>query len=125
MATKKEYTKEERIKKEVTRMNRILKQEEVDESKVKALDGVIQRAAFLKIACEDFEVFLLENGHTEPFQQSPQVPPFNKIRAEATLHQSSVKDYKSLMKQIADTLDIVGNKNLLDDGFDEWNKGDQ
>lgn len=125
MATKKEYTKQERIKKEITRIKNILKQEEVDESKAKALDGVIQRAAFLKIACEDFEVFLLEHGHTEPFQQSPHVPPFNKIRAEATLHQNSVKDYKSLMKQIADVLDIVGNKNLLDDGFDQWNKGDR
>lgn len=123
MVIKKEYTKEERIKREINRIKRVLKDADVDENKVKALEGVIQRAGFLRIACEDFEKDLLENGFTEPFQQSPNVPPFDKKRVIAELYGTSIKDYKSLCKQIADAFEHKVNVNLINDGFDDFVNG--
>lgn len=123
MTTKKEKTKEERIKTEIARIKRVLKEAEVDENKVKALEGIIKRASFLMVACEEFEVYLLENGHTEPFQQSPNLPPYNKIRAEATLYANSFKDYKNACKQITDTFAENTSKvnvNVMSDGFDDF-----
>jgi len=123
MVIKKELSKSDRIKKEVNRIKRLLKVAEVDDNRIKVLEGLIQRAGFLRIACEDLEEYLLEHGHTEPFQQSTNLPPYNKIRAEATLHASSVKDYKAICKQITDSFEQKVNVNLIDDGFESFLAG--
>lgn len=122
LATKKEKTKAERIRAEVNRLKRILKAAEVDENKFKLVEPLFERASFLRMTCEDLEAYLLEYGYTEPFQQSPNLPPYNKQRVEATLMFQANKDYKTIMKQIADILDVKASV-IKDDGFDEWNRG--
>lgn len=124
MANKQVVTKGDRIKREVGRIKRILKTANVDENKVKALEGVINRAGFLRVTCEEFEKYLLEHGFTEPFTQSANIPPYNKKRAEADLYATSIKDYKAICKQISDAFDTPKlNINLIDDGFESFLKG--
>ncbi|WP_447402336.1 hypothetical protein ACE1MS_11790 [Lysinibacillus sp. fkY74-1] len=123
MANRRVYTREDKIKREVGRIKRLLKAADVDENKVKALEGVIQRAGFLRVMCEEFEAYLLEHGFTEPFTQSANIPPYNKKRAEADLYATSLKDYKALCKQITDAFESKMNINLIDDGFDAFVNG--
>lgn len=122
MATKKDKTKVERITAEKNRLKRILKNAEVDDNKLKAVEGLIERAAFLKIQCEEFELDLLENGYTEMFTQSKDVEGYERERPTARLYATTVKDFKTTMKQIVEVLGTKANV-IKDDGFDEWNKG--
>jgi len=123
VATKKEKTKSELITAEKNRLKRILKAAEVDDNKLKAVEGLIDRAGFLKIQCEIFEADLLQKGYTEKFTQNPNGSnPYERERPTARLYATTVKDYKTTMKQIIEVLGTKANV-IKDDGFNEWNRG--
>ncbi|OXS73225.1 hypothetical protein B1B04_13145 [Lysinibacillus sp. KCTC 33748] len=123
MAVKKKKTKTERITAEKNRLKRILKAAEVDDNKLEAVEGLVERASFLKIQCEEFERDLLENGYVEMFTQNPDGSgAYERERPTAKFYATTVKDYKTTMKQIIEVLGTKANV-IKDDGFDEWNRG--
>lgn len=109
--------KASRIRKEITRLNKIFVIKS-DEEKA-YLEGLIKRAAFMRCNLEDMEKDLNEKGFTEMFTQSAQAPPYERERPMARMYNSLNKNYQTLMKQLSDFVDRT-EKAPEDDGFDDF-----
>ena len=99
---KKEKTKEERIKAEERRIVNIYKDLK-DDKKLKAAQGLIQRAAYMRITLEDYERDILANGSTEKFSQGDQEP-YDRKRPVADLYNTMNTSYQKIVKQLTDFL---------------------
>lgn len=67
-------------------------------------DGLIKRAAYMRITLEDYEADLDANGYVEQFTQSEKTDPYERERPVARLYNTMNKNYQSIMKQLADKL---------------------
>lgn len=119
MASKKETTKDERIKKEERRLKRIYKN--IDKDNKAIIDGLIQRAAYMRVTLEDWEEDIIENGVTEMFTQSEKTEPYERERPVARLYNTMNKNYQSLIKQLSDLVPKEApTKGVEDDGFADF-----
>lgn len=91
--------KEKKIKKEVKRLKGIFK--DLEPNKLKTVDALIARAAFITVNLQDLEDELNERGWTEWYEngrnQSGQ-----KKSAAADAHISLTKNLNAIMKQLLD-----------------------
>ncbi|WHP40759.1 hypothetical protein QIX46_19735 [Lysinibacillus boronitolerans] len=117
MATKKEMTKTERITKEERRLKRHYKDLQLDKKAI--TDGLIRRAAFMRVTLEDMEVDLDTNGFYELFSQSENQDPYERERPVARQYQTMNKNYQSIIKQLSDLLPKEATKEP-DDGFESF-----
>lgn len=117
MARKKELSKDERIKKEEKRLRKIYA--EVDKDNKAIIDGLIQRAAYMRVTLEDWEKDINENGYYEMFTQSEKTDPYERERPVARLYNTMNKNYQSIIKQLSD---LVPKQEVKkdDDGFDSF-----
>jgi hypothetical protein len=115
---KKELTKDERIKKEVRRLNRIYKDIAKDNKAI--IDGLIQRAAYMRITLEDWEKDIMENGCIEMFTQSEKTDPYERERPVARLYNTMNKNYQSIIKQLTDLIPKEVKVVDEDDGFEDF-----
>lgn len=117
MARNKELTKNERISAEEKRLRRIYKN--IDKDNKAIIDGVIQRAAYMRVTLEDYEKDLDDNGYVEMFSQSEKTEPYERERPVARLYNTMNKNYQSIIKQLSDLvpkeIKVVEN-----DGFDDF-----
>jgi len=120
VASKRQLTVDERIKKEVLRLKRIYKN--IDKDNKAIIDGLIQRAAYMRVTLEDWELDIMENGCTEMFTQSINTPPYERERPVARLYNTMNKNYQSIIKQLSDLVPKPEPKQE-DDGFDEFVNG--
>jgi len=97
---KKELSKDERIRREIKRVNDIYR--EISEKERAAIEGLIRRAAFMRVTLEDMEADLDENGFTEMFSQSAEVAPYERERPMARLYNTMNKNYQGIMKQLTE-----------------------
>lgn len=94
--------KDKRIKNEITRLNRLFKN--IDDNKKNTVVGLIQRAAYLRITLEDFEVDLDEKGFVEWFKQGKDQDPYERKRPVADLYNTMNTSYQKAIKQLTDLL---------------------
>lgn len=120
MATNKELTKEERIKKEYNRMKRILKN--VPKDKLKVADGVIKRAAFMQVTLEDLEEDINQNGTVESFSQKEGIE-YDRERPAARIYNTTIKNYSAACKQLFDLLPDGDKTKSAADELMEFVKG--
>ena len=113
-------TKEERIRSEKNRLNRLFKG--LEEKKKKLAVGLIERAAFMRVELEDLEADLKENGWTEPFQQSEKVEPYDRARPQGQTYNTMNASYQKIMRQLHDMLTQEPVK-AKDDGFEDFITG--
>ena len=99
----KETTKAKRIKAEERRLTKIYG-ELKSERKLKIAQGLIQRAAFMKIELEECEKDIVENGMTEKFSQSENQEPYDRKRPVADLYSAYNTSYQKIIKQLTDLL---------------------
>ena len=118
MASKRELAADERIKKEVLRLKRIYKN--IDKDNKAIIDGLIQRAAYMRVTLEDWELDIMKNGCTEMFTQSINTPPYERERPVARLYNTMNKNYQSIIKQLSDLVPKPEPKQEDDDGFDDF-----
>ena len=118
MANKTELSKDERIKKEEKRLKRIYKN--IDEDKKAIIDGLIQRAAYMRVALEDWEKDIMENGYIEMFTQSEKTDPYERERPVARLYNTMNKNYQSIIKQLTDLMHKEAKVVDEDDGFNDF-----
>lgn len=113
-------TKEQRIKTEKSRLNRIYK--EVPKESKSIIEGLINRAAFMRITLEDMELDLDTNGFVELFSQSEKTDPYDRERPVARLYNTMNKNYQSIIKQMTDLVPKQELKQQKDegDGFEEF-----
>jgi len=117
VANKKELTKDERILKEERRLKKIYK--DIDKDKIGIVEGLIQRAAYMRVTLEDWERDIMENGHIEMFTQSINTPPYERERPVARLYNTMNKNYQSIIKQLGDLVP-KDTKVVEDDGFEDF-----
>ena len=120
MATKTELNQDERILKEVRRLNRIYKN--IDKDNKAIIDGLIQRAAYMRVTLEDWEEDIVKNGCTEMFTQSINTPPYERERPVARLYNTMNANYQKIIKQLSDLVPKEAPAKGVedDDGFNEF-----
>lgn len=91
-----------RIKKEENKLKKIFKN--LDENKMKTVEGLIKRAAFMRASLEDFEVDLDLKGFVEEFAQSDKQEPYERKRPVADLYNTMNTSYQKIIKQLTDLL---------------------
>lgn len=115
-----EKTKEERIRSERQRLKRLYKQ--MESSKMTLATGLIERAAFMRVECEDLEEDLRTNGWTEPFQQAKGMEPYDRARPQGQAYQSLNGNYQKIIRQL-DAMLPAGAVGAAGDGFDDFVAG--
>lgn len=95
---------------------------ELDETKTMLAEGLIERAAFMRVECEDLEADLKENGWVEEFQQAKGMDPYDRARPQGQAYQSLNKNYQAIIKQL-DSMLPQSAPMLKDDGFDAFVQG--
>ncbi|MBJ8027753.1 hypothetical protein [Bacillus cereus group sp. N21] len=119
MATKKELTKEDRVKKEINRLKRIYK--EMPKDTLMVVEGLIVEAADLRVRLEDIRKDLDENGYDEMFSQSETQEPYERERPAARRYIAMNKSYQTIMKQLGDYIPKPDTKKKEeDDGFERF-----
>lgn len=118
MESKKDETKEARIKKEQSRIKRFCKN--VDSKKKGTVEGLIQRAAYLRITLEDFEKDLDENGFVEMFRQGENQEPYERKRPVADLYNTMNTSYQKAIKQLTDLIPKEEKPVADGDDFDNF-----
>ena len=119
MDKKKELTKDERIIKEERRLKRIYKN--IDKDNKAIIDGLIQRAAYMRVTLEDWEKDIMENGYYEMFTQSEKTDPYERERPVARLYNTMNANYQKIIKQLSDLVPKEApTKGVEDDGFADF-----
>ena len=106
-----EYTKTEKIAKETRRLKKIFK--DLEPNKLKTVDALIARAAFITISLQDLEEELNENGWTEEYQNGAYQTGLKKSAA-ADVHISLTKNLNAIMKQLLDLVPAAQKKSRLE-----------
>jgi|LauGreDrversion4_2_1035121.scaffolds.fasta_scaffold37641_4 hypothetical protein len=96
-----ELTKDDRVRKEILRIKKLLR--ELPEDRLKIADGIIRRAAFMQVTLEDLEDDIKVNGTTENFSQARDIE-YDRERPSVRIYNTLVKNYAAAMKQIVDML---------------------
>lgn len=117
VATKKELSKSERITNEEKRLRK--NYNDIQSDKLAIVDGLIRRAAYMRVTLEDMEIDLDTNGFYELFSQSENQEPYERERPVARQYQTMNKNYQSIIKQLADLLPKEVSKEE-DDGFESF-----
>ena len=113
---------QERIKKEERRLKRIYR--DIPKENKSIVEGLIQRAAYMRIALEDWEIDIMENGIVEMFTQSVKTEPYERERPIARLYNTMNKNYQSIIKQLGDLVPKVPvRKDKESDGFESFVAG--
>lgn len=113
-------TKEERVRSERQRLSKQYKG--LGPQKLALAIGLIERAAFARVECEDLEADLREHGWTEPFQQAKGMDPYDRARPQGQAYQSLISNYQKIVRQLNAMLP-AGAPEAVDDGFDEFVSG--
>ena len=94
--------KDKRISKESKRIRSIYK--DLPKDVLDLYDGLIRRAAYMKVTLEDYEADMIENGSTEYFTQSEKIDPYERERPVSAIYNRMIKNYQVVMKQLKDAL---------------------
>ena len=109
--------KEAKIKKEKARLNKIYA--DIDSKKKSAVQGLIERAAHMRVTLDEFAKDLDENGFVESFSQGDQEP-YERKRPTADLYKTMNTAYQKAIKQLTDLLPKEERAAPADDGFDDF-----
>ena len=95
-------SKDTRIKREFSRLLKIYS--DLSEHELASIEGLLRRAAYMRVTLEDYEADLDANGYVEMFTQSERTPPYERERPVARLYNSMNRNYQTIMKQLVDAL---------------------
>lgn len=103
-----------RIRKEELKLRKIYR--DLPKDALDLYDGLIIRAAYMRVTMEDYETDLDQRGYVEMFTQSVQTAPYERERPVARLYNAMGKNYMSIIKQLSDLLpdtDEAGSDELM------------
>ncbi|MBJ8025921.1 hypothetical protein, partial [Bacillus cereus] len=93
--------KEKRIKREITRLNSLLKN--LDPKKKRAVSSLIKNAAFMSVTLEDAQEKINRDGFEEKYQNGANQFG-NKKTTAVDVHNNMTKNHAHVMKQLTDLL---------------------
>ncbi|GBF73221.1 hypothetical protein PA598K_01506 [Paenibacillus sp. 598K] len=101
--------------------------EKMPRNQMDIADGLIRRAAFMRVTLEGFEDDLGDKGSVEMFSQSDKAAPYERERPVARLYNAMNKNYQSIIKQLSDMMpkpeEGSAKPGEVDDGFDGFVHG--
>lgn len=115
--TKKDLTKEERIKREIRRLRRIFKK--MDDDTKKATQSLLENAAFMAITLEDLQEVINREGVISEYQNGANQWGTKKS-PEVEVYNTMIKHYMSIIKQLTDLLPKDAEVVKEDDGFEDF-----
>lgn len=99
MAAKTEKTKEQRIKQEISKINKVFK--ELDENKKKIVTPLIQKAAFMHVELEELQKTIEVEGCVDEYQNGANQWG-KKKSAEVDVYNTMIKNYTAIIKTLTD-----------------------
>lgn len=99
MATKKNASKDDKIKKEVNRLKKVFK--DLDKNKLNTVISLIQNAAFMAVTLEELQEAINENGCTSEYQNGENQFGVKKS-PEVEIHIAMTKNHAAIIKQLTD-----------------------
>ena len=115
--TKKELTKDERVKKEMRRLKRIYK--DMDPDVKKATQSLIENAAFMAVTLEDLQETINREGVISEYQNGANQWGTKKS-PEVEVYNTMIKHYMAITKQLTDLLPKDTEVVEEDDGFEDF-----
>jgi hypothetical protein len=113
--------KSTKIKKEKERLTEIYK--DLPERKQAIAQGLIERAAYIRVSMHDLEEYLDQNGYVEKFKQGAQ-DPYDRKRPQADLYVQFSTQYNKIMQQLDGMLPKVKEQPVVEeDIFDDFVEG--
>jgi hypothetical protein len=109
--------KAKKVNEEIKRLKSLYSK--IENRHKKLIDGLIQRAAYMRIQLEEYEADLDNGGYVEDFRQSENVEPYERERPVARLYNTMNKNYQSIIKQLTDLLPKEQPKQESD-GFEDF-----
>lgn len=104
-------------KKEEKRLEKVFS--ELEDGRKAATQGLIQRAAFMRVSLVDLEADLQENGFTELFSQGDQEP-YQRERPSARIYATMNSNYQKIIKQLTDLLPKEAPRPKVGDDFEDF-----
>lgn len=117
MTKKKVLNRADRITAEKRRLVAFYR--DMDKAKKGIAAGLIERAAFMRVQCEDLEADLNRNGWTELFSQGNQEP-YDRARPQGQTYNTLNANYQKIIKQLDAMLPRETGQKPESDGFDEF-----
>ena len=99
MATKKELTKEQKIKKEIARLKRVFK--DLDKNKLQTVESLIKNAAFMAVSLEELQEIINAEGYVVEYQNGENQSGTKQSDAVKT-HIAMTKNHAAIIKQLTD-----------------------
>lgn len=99
MATKKELTKDQKIKREITRLKLVFK--DLDKNKLQTVDSLIKNAAFMAVSLEELQAIINEEGYVVEYQNGENQKGTKQSDA-VKMHVAMTKNHTAIIKQLAD-----------------------
>jgi len=99
MATKKELTKDQKIKREITRLKRVFK--DLDKNKLQTVESLIRNAAFMAVSLEELQEIINVEGYTVEYQNGENQRGTKQSEAVKT-HIAMTKNHASIIKQLTE-----------------------
>lgn len=112
-----EIAKQQEIKKEITKLNKIFK--DMDPKLKKSVHSLVENAAFMAVTLRELQEHINQNGLTCEYQNGENQWGTKKS-PEVEVYNTMIKNFISAMKQITDFLPKESASKILDDGFDEF-----
>ncbi|HDK7179754.1 TPA: P27 family phage terminase small subunit [Clostridium botulinum] len=109
--------KQQEIKKEITKLNKIFK--DMDPKLKKSVHSLVENAAFMAVTLRELQEHINQNGLTCEYQNGENQWGTKKS-PEVEVYNTMIKNFISAMKQITDFLPKESASKILDDGFDEF-----
>lgn len=106
--TKAPLTKDQRIKKEITRLRRVLR--ELDKNKLAVVESLIYNAAFMAVSLAELQEIINAEGYTDEYQNGKNQSGTKQSEA-VKIHLSMTKNHAAVIKQLADLAPPVKRKN--------------
>lgn len=112
-----EIAKQQEIKKEIAKLNKLFK--DMEAKTKKAVQSVIENAAFMAVTLRELQDYLNKNGLTCEYQNGENQFGVKKS-PEVEIYNTMIKNFVSTMKSLTDLLPKgIGDK-IKDDGFNEF-----
>lgn len=118
--SKKDKTKEQLINAEKRKLKKIC--DNLDEKVKKAVESLIEEAAFMAASLYELRKIIDEKGYTEEYQNGANQKGIKKC-SEVELYNTMIKNYTSVVKQLTDLIpkeQQVKTPKTDIDGFDDF-----
>ena len=107
MPTKKIYTKDENVKKEIRRLKKIFAG--LDKNKLAITESLIEVAAFMRVSLDEIQSAINEKGYTEKYQNGANQSGV-KQSSLVEIHIAMTRNLATVMKQLVDLAPLEKRK---------------